>query len=86
MTSEGVVIKSYCTERNKNIVFSTLSNDENWLYVVDEDNCLYTFSVNDSLVKNFFKIHDKDVIALTHHPKLPILVSYALDGNVNFYK
>ena len=86
MTSEGVVIKSFCTERNKYIVYSTLSNDENWLYVVDEDNCLYTFSVNDSMIKNFFKIHEKDVIALIHHPNLPILASYALDGDVNFYK
>jgi WD40 repeat-containing protein SMU1 len=86
MTSEGVVIKSFCTERNKYIIYSTLSNDENWLYVVDEDNCLYTFSINDSMIQNFFKIHEKDVIALIHHPNLPNVASYALDRNVIIYK
>ncbi len=72
MTSEGVVIKSFCTERNKYIVYSNISNDENWLYVVDEDKRLYTFSEYHSMIKNFLKLHEKDVIARIHHPNLPV--------------
>jgi hypothetical protein len=38
------------------------------------------------MIKNFFKIHEKDVIALIHHTNLPILASYASDGDINIYK
>ena len=86
MSSDGEIIRTYCTERKKNIVYSALSNDESWLYAVDEDNCLYTFSVKEAIIRNFFKIHEKDVIAILHHPNFPNLASYALDGKLNIYK
>mgnify|MGYP002138058679 CR=1 FL=1 len=55
------------------------------IVVVDEDNDLYTFSVTYNIIRNIFKIHEKDVLAICHHPHLSLLASYSLDGTLNIF-
>jgi len=85
MTLQNQVIKTFSTERKKCIVNSSLSHDGEFLYCVDEDNILYTFYVAENILRNFFKIHEKDVIGLIHHPNRSLLASYAMDGLINIY-
>jgi WD40 repeat-containing protein SMU1 len=85
MTSNGLVVKSFSTQKDKQIVYSTVSYDGEWLYIVDEDNILYSFGVEANVMRNMFNIHEKDVIGITHHPNMSMVVSYALDGKLNIY-
>jgi WD40 repeat-containing protein SMU1 len=86
MTLQGDVIETFSTEKNKNITCYAISHNGEFLYCVDEDNVLYTFEVEENLLRNFFKIHEKEVVGIIHHPKQNILVSYAVDKNLIFYK
>jgi WD40 repeat-containing protein SMU1 len=85
MTSNGLVVKSYCTQKDKQIIYCTVSYDGEWLYIVDEDNVLFAYGVEANVMRNMFNIHEKDVIGLTHHPNMSMVVSYALDGKLNIY-
>jgi WD40 repeat-containing protein SMU1 len=57
MNSKGEILKFFSTGRDKIINYSALSYDGSWLYCVDEENTLYTFSTRDNVIRNFFKIH-----------------------------
>jgi WD40 repeat-containing protein SMU1 len=83
--NEGLVVKTFTTEKDKNIIFISLSPEGNWLYMVDEENILYAYSVENNIMRNMFKIHEKDVIAIQHHPTMNMLISYALDSKLNIY-
>jgi WD40 repeat-containing protein SMU1 len=85
MTSNGLVVKSFCTQKDKQIVYCTVSYDGEWLYIVDEDNILYSYGIEANVMRNMFHIHEKDVISLIHHPNMSMVVSYALDGKLNIY-
>jgi WD40 repeat-containing protein SMU1 len=85
MTSNGLIVKSFCTQKDKQIVYCTVSYDGEWLYIVDEDNVLYSYGVEENVMRNMFHIHEKDVIGLIHHPNTSMVVSYALDGKLNIY-
>jgi WD40 repeat-containing protein SMU1 len=80
---EGEVIKSFSGNGKKNFVYCTSSNLGDYLYAVDEDHILFIIEVSSTKIVNYFKIHEKDVIGLVHHPLKNILVSYSLDGVVN---
>ena len=87
MNFNGQLIKSYSTDKHKksNFVYCCVSFQGEWLYAVDEDNDLTIFSTMTTKVNKTLKIHDKEVIGLTHHPHRSILISFALDGNLNVY-
>jgi len=80
---EGEVIKSFSGNGKKNFVYCTTSNLGDYLYAVDEDHILFIMEVSTTKILTYFKIHDKDVIGLVHHPTKNMLVSYSLDGVVN---
>jgi WD40 repeat-containing protein SMU1 len=83
VNTEGEVIKSYCGNGKKNFVYCTCSYLGDYLYAVDEDNILFIMEVSSTKILTYFKIHEKDVIGLVHHPLKNILVSYSLDGVLN---
>lgn len=62
MNSKGENLKIFTTSRDKLINYSSLSYDGSWLYCVDEENTLYTFSTRDNIIRNFFKIHLKNEV------------------------
>jgi WD40 repeat-containing protein SMU1 len=85
LTTNGLVVKTFTTEKDKNISCICLSSDGEWLYAVDEENILFSFSVEHGVMRNMFKTHEKDVIGIQHHPTMNMVVTYSLDGKVNLY-
>jgi len=87
MNFQGQLIKSYSTDKVKksDFVYCCVSFHGEWLYAVDEDNDLSIFSTMTTKVHKTINIHEKEVIGLVQHPHKSILVSFALDGNLNIY-
>jgi WD40 repeat-containing protein SMU1 len=85
LTTSGLVVRTYTTEKDKNATCICLSPDGEWLYLVDEDNILYSFSVEHNVMRNMFKTHERDVIGIQHHPTMSMVTTYSLDGKVNIY-
>jgi WD40 repeat-containing protein SMU1 len=85
LTNNGLTMKTFSTEKDRIITGICLSSDGEWLYAVDEDNILYSFSVENNILRNSFKTHEKDCIGIQHHPTLNMVITHSLDGTVNIY-
>ena len=83
---QGEIIKTFNPQNKKNFVYCLASPLGEYLYSVDEDNIVYVIQVSTNKLISNFKIHDRDIIGLAHHPSKNILVSFSLDGFLNIIK
>jgi WD40 repeat-containing protein SMU1 len=86
MSYSGEILFSYTSHKNFSFINCALSENGQWMYALDEENILYTFSTEENTIKNFFKIEERDNLAIQHSPTEKLLVSYSTNGNMNFYK
>lgn len=73
----------------------TLSPQHNWYYAVDQDNQLLCFNLHkksegadQSFSYSFefsMKLHEKDTLAISHHPSQNILATASRDGTVKIW-
>ncbi|KAK1934874.1 WD domain, G-beta repeat containing protein [Babesia divergens] len=78
----GICVKHYSIEDSgHNFLDVAVSRRLNWVYAVGEGNMLYCFNKAGNL-EHSFKVHEKDVIGLVHHPQESVIASWGLDGTI----
>ncbi|CDR95793.1 WD domain, G-beta repeat containing protein, putative [Babesia bigemina] len=79
----GICVKHYSVEETagNNFLDVAVSRKLNWVYSVGEGNWLYCFNKAGAL-EHSFKVHDKDVIGIAHHPQDAVVATWALDGTI----
>ncbi|KAK5583046.1 hypothetical protein RB653_004636 [Dictyostelium firmibasis] len=80
------ITKTFTSENSKTFLCCTLSPLQNFLYAVDEDNILYSFDFNSGSLLNKFKIHDQEVISISHHPTRNLLATTGADCLLKIWK
>jgi WD40 repeat-containing protein SMU1 len=86
MTYSGEILVTYTSHKISPFINCKISENGLWLYALDEDNILYTFSTKENIIKNFFKIDDKKMLSIEHSTIETLLISYSSSGLLNFYK
>ncbi|EDO06895.1 WD domain G-beta repeat containing protein [Babesia bovis T2Bo] len=79
----GISVRNYSIEEapNSNFLDVAVSRKMNWVYTVGEGNQLYCFNKAGPL-EYTFRVHEKDVIGLAHHPQDAVLATWSLDGTI----
>ncbi|GIX66116.1 WD-40 repeat protein [Babesia caballi] len=78
----GICVRHYSVEAtDDNFLDVAVSRKLNWVYSVGEGNWLYCFNKAGAL-EHSFRVHDKDVIGLVHHPQEAVIATWSLDGTI----
>lgn len=83
----GHILKLFCTGKKGSIQFFEVSNDNMWLYCIDEDNYLYVFNVQHAVIVNIIELgKGKEILGIVMSNVSEILGIYSNDGLFCVYK
>jgi len=87
---KGQIVTKYINDKASgqegHFVACAVSPRGEFLYGVAEDNTLYCFELATGVMVQSFKLHDKHVNDITHHPHLNLLASCSDDSTLKCWK
>ncbi len=84
----GKVLQRFNSEKptQGDFVAAIYSQDGKWVYAAAQDLNFYVFSAESGLLESTLKGHSKEVVGMSHHPTLTLMLSYAFDGYLFLWK
>jgi len=87
MNIRGEVIRKFSSNQpfGGEFVCCCVSPKGEYLYAVTDDGTLYSFNTQGKM-EHTMKAHDKEVLAISHHPYLNLLATASTDGSLKLWK
>lgn len=86
---DGAVLKTFTVPPQSTVEVSfvslAVSSKGKYLYASDMNQIIYCFSVETGKLLNAAKAHEKDVLAMAHHPHLNVLSTVSCDGSMRIW-